>query len=52
MHAERVLPNSLYYTSKDILRPKRITFKSERIKLDPKSKELLTKYRKGLIWKK
>lgn len=51
MHAERVLPSCLYYVAKNIDAPKRHRFKSERVTLDAKSKELLTKYRKGSIWK-
>ena len=30
---------------------KNIRFKSKKLLLDPKAKELLTKYRKGTIWK-
>lgn len=52
MHAEQLLPRQMHLISDRILGPKRIHYKSERIKLDAKSKELLTKYRKGLIWQK
>lgn len=43
---------SLFRSSRDLRRPTRITtFKSKKRQLDPKAKELLTKYRKGTIWK-
>lgn len=45
-----------YYTpfkmlSMGIKEPKRVRFKSEKKVLTPKEKELITKFRRGQIWK-
>jgi hypothetical protein len=52
MRCERVMTGAMYHAARKISGPNRIRFKSERVELDPKAKELLTKYRKGMIWKK
>lgn len=51
MQPKSVLHGRLLHLADHALKPKRIYFKSERVQLDSKAKELLTKYRKGLIWK-
>lgn len=51
MQHRYLMTKTLFTTSRGIKESRKIKFKSESTPLDPKAKELLTKYRKGLIWK-
>jgi hypothetical protein len=46
------IPNEFCGDVKSMENASRISrFRSKKTKLDPKAKELLTKFRKGMIWK-